>query len=682
MIRFLNPQFLFALSLISIPIIIHLFNLRRFKRVLFTNVKFLQELKEETTRLSKIKHLLVLASRILAITFLVLAFAQPIIPLANNSNSKAEKVVSVYIDNSFSMDAITKEGSLLEVAKKKAREITLAFSPSTRFQIITDDFESVHQRLLSRDEMLIEIDRVKSSPLSKPFSEVILRQQEALSQEPNKSKQYFYISDLQKTSIDFTNLKADSSQISIVGLPLQATPNVYIDSCWFETPVLQINKPINLQVKLNNQGNKDLDNIPIRLLINGTQRAVASLSLKAGESAITIMSFSVAQSGWQNTEVQISDLPITFDDKYFLAFEVKEKVNIINLEGNNNVGVYTDALFSRDSFFNFKPFDYTKVDYQELQTADIVLLSELPSFSSGLLDELNKFLNNGGNIVLFPDSGNDKSTYSSLLEGNAFTELNVGENKVEKIDLKHPLFSDVFDKSKRQDGNMDYPKVSKHFRLAGGSSNRINLMTLEGGDPFLSEIKKARGSLYVFSVPLSPGFSNLSRHALVVPLLYRMALLSLNQMQFSFVLGEANQIELDKIQMSADETFHLKNERLKTDLIPSHKVFPGGVFVNTNDIVREADVYNLENSGKLIASIAFNYNRKESAMNFYTVDEVKSKADESGMLNLTTFKPENVDLTKTLSQLSDGISLWKYCIVFVLLFLLIEILLLRFWKTK
>jgi len=681
-IRFLNPQFLFALSLISIPIIIHLFNLRRFKRVLFTNVKFLQELKEETTRLSKIKHLLVLASRILAITFLVLAFAQPIIPLANNSNSKAEKVVSVYIDNSFSMDAITKEGSLLEVAKKKAREITLAFSPSTRFQILTDDFQAVHQRLLSRDEMLIEIDRVKSSPLSKPFSEVILRQQEALSQEPNKSKQYFYISDLQKTSIDFTNLKADSSQISIVGLPLQATPNVYIDSCWFETPVLQINKPINLQVKLNNQGNKDLDNIPIRLLINGTQRAVASLSLKAGESAITIMSFSVAQSGWQNTEVQISDLPITFDDKYFLAFEVKEKVNIINLEGNNNVGVYTDALFSRDSFFNFKPFDYTKVDYQELQTADIVLLSELPSFSSGLLDELNKFLNNGGNIVLFPDSGNDKSTYSSLLEGNAFTELNVGENKVEKIDLKHPLFSDVFDKSKRQDGNMDYPKVSKHFRLAGGSSNRINLMTLEGGDPFLSEIKKARGSLYIFSVPLSPGFSNLSRHALVVPLLYRMALLSLNQMQFSFVLGEANQIELDKIQMSADETFHLKNERLKTDLIPSHKVFPGGVFVNTNDIVREADVYNLENSGKLIASIAFNYNRKESAMNFFTVDEVKSKADESGMLNLTTFKPENVDLTKTLSQLSDGISLWKYCIVFVLLFLLIEILLLRFWKTK
>jgi len=681
-IRFLNPQFLFALSLISIPIIIHLFNLRRFKRVLFTNVKFLQELKEETTRLSKIKHLLVLASRILAITFLVLAFAQPIIPLATTSNSKAEKVVSVYIDNSFSMDAITKEGSLLDVAKKKAREITLAFSPSTRFQILTDDFEAVHQRLLSRDEMLIEIDRVKSSPLSKPFSEVFLRQQEALSQEQNKSKQYFYISDLQKTSVDFTNLKVDSSQISIVGLPLQSTPNVFIDSCWFETPVLQINKPINLQVKLNNQGDKDLDNIPIRLLINGTQRAVASISLKAGESAVTTMSFSVAQSGWQNTEVQISDLPITFDDKYFLAFEVKEKVNIVNLEGNKNVGVYTDALFSRDSFFNFKPFDYTKVDYQELQTADIVLLSELPSFSSGLLDELNKFLNNGGNIVLFPDSGNDKSTYSTLLDGNAFAEINVGENKVEKIDLKHPLFSDVFDKSKRQDGNMDYPKVSKHFKLAGGSSNRINLMTLEGGDPFLSEIKKARGSLYVFSVPLSPGFSNLSRHALVVPLLYRMALLSLNQMQFSFVLGEASQIELDKIQMSADETFHLKNERLKTDLIPSHKVFPGGVFVNTNDIVREADIYSLENSGKLIASIAFNYNRKESAMDFYTVDEIKSKADESGMLNLTTFKPENVDLTKTLSQLSDGISLWKYCIVFVLLFLLIEILLLRFWKTK
>src|SRR5688572_21984613 len=179
-ISFVYPAFLFALALITIPIIIHLFNFRRFRKVYFTNVRFLRELKEETTSRSRLKHLLVLFSRILAVSFLVLAFAQPYIPVEQGNKIVSDRAVSVFIDNSFSMEAVTREGSLLDVAKNKAREIAAAYKQSYRFQLLTNDFDPVHQRLISREEFIDQLELVRISPSSRQLSEVISRQKDAL----------------------------------------------------------------------------------------------------------------------------------------------------------------------------------------------------------------------------------------------------------------------------------------------------------------------------------------------------------------------------------------------------------------------------------------------------------------------------------------------------------------------
>src|ERR1700685_3871109 len=99
--QFLHPGFLWALTALAVPIIVHLFNFRRYKTVYFSNVKFLRELKEETSSRSRLKHWLVLASRLLAVAFLVMAFAQPFIPNKHNKFGGGKKYVSIYIDNSF-----------------------------------------------------------------------------------------------------------------------------------------------------------------------------------------------------------------------------------------------------------------------------------------------------------------------------------------------------------------------------------------------------------------------------------------------------------------------------------------------------------------------------------------------------------------------------------------------------
>lgn len=681
MIRFLAPSFLFALTLIAIPILIHLFNFRRFKKAYFTNVRFLQELKEETTRVSKLKHLLVLLSRILAVIFLVLAFAQPIIPVSIGGTVRGTRVVSIYIDNSFSMESITREGTLLDVAKKKAKEIAMAYPPVTRFQLLTNDFEAVHQRLVSRDEFLDEAEHVKISPVSRNLSDVVIRQKEALHQASENSQCSFLISDFQTGTSDIANIKADSSlQLNLVALPVQPTSNIYIDSCWLSSPVVQLNRPVSLTVKLRNSGDKDVENVPIRLLINGTQRAVASAAIGAGQSVETNISFSITTAGWQQTEIKITDHPITFDDNYFLAFNVREQLNVLSIDGHSG-SPYLKALFGNDPYFKFSSVGVSQVDYSKLNNQDLIIINEVADFSSGLNAEITKYTERGGSIIWFPDSEANLTSYNNFLTGDAFSTAVNNIDKVERIDLQNPVFADVFETKNNSTDKVNYPVTTKHFPLSHNGNGRLVLMQLQGGDPFLSQYNRGKGKIYLFAVPLTPGFSNLARHAMIVPLLYKMALLSTRQPEIEYTLGKNAPITLEKETIGADETFHLIDSTSKVDIIPAHRVLPEGVQVNVGDQIPASGNYELKKGKDLAAVVAFNYDRKESELKYLSGDQIAQLSNGAHLTGLQFYTSNVNDLTKTLHQQAEGIALWKYCILLALLFLLIEILLLRFWKT-
>jgi len=233
--QFLHPGFLFALFAISIPIIVHLFNFRRYKTVYFSNVRFLREVQEETSSRSKLKHWLVLASRILALSFLVFAFAQPYIPSKRNHVAAGRKFVSIYIDNSFSMNAVSGGRSLFDKAKLAAKEMAGSYSADDEFQLLTNDFQGRHQRLVGKEEFMGMVDELEISPAVRNLSEITRRQKDALSRENSSSQVIYLLSDFQK---NMGALNIDSSvSYNLIPLAADAQENIYIDTCWFNEPV-------------------------------------------------------------------------------------------------------------------------------------------------------------------------------------------------------------------------------------------------------------------------------------------------------------------------------------------------------------------------------------------------------------------------------------------------------------
>lgn len=686
---FTYPAFLFALSAIAIPIIIHLFNFRKFKTVYFSNIRFLKEVKEETQAKSKLKHLLVLAARILAITFLVFAFAQPFIPVENKKVVVGDKVVSIFVDNSFSMDAINVNGTLLDDAKKRASEIVSAYKPTDRFQLLTNDFEGKHQRLVNKEEFIELLDEVKISPASHSLSEIVTRQMDVLQNKGNEIKVSFIVSDFQKSIVNIDKIKNDTA-INFNFVPLIAVQkdNVYIDTCWFETPVRQFNQIEKLHVRIKNVSDKVLENNSIKLFINEIQKTPASFNVDKESETEIILSFSSKETGLQHCRIELNDYPVTFDDTFYFSFEVAKNIPVLCINSSStdiekSESPYLNKLFGSDSLFVLKNSAENKLDYSSLSNNKLIVLNELKTITSGLAQELKRFMSNGGSVLVFPNPQSDLNSYREFLlaaNANYYEALDTINTKVDKVNLEHDIYKDVFDKKTFSATNLNLPIVSKHYRISKTTkSNEEYLLRLQNDDVFFSKYDVDKGKLYLSSVSLQPDFSNFGKHAIFVPTLYKIGIYSQSTQPLFYTIGTDEVIESANV-LTGENVFHIRNLKSDFDIIPEHKVMDAKTEILVHNQITNAGNYNLFAGKDLISGLSFNFNRKESDLNCFTSEELKEQLVDKNFNNFNILETGTQDLKQSLMEIEQGKKLWKLCIILALLFLAVEGLLLRFMK--
>lgn len=674
--EFVYPSFLYALAALAIPIIIHLFNFRRFKTLKFTNVRFLRDVKQQTKSRSTLKHLLVLLCRLIVIASLVLAFAQPYIPLNDESRAKGQQAVSIYLDNSFSMEAQASDGNLFNLAKNKAMRVLEAYGEGDKFQLLTNDFEGKHQRLVNKDVFMNYLQEVELSPRSKDISQVISRQKDLLKEHDPASQQYFLISDLQKSSFDIENLSADSSNFNVLPVQTDIPSNLYIDSIWFESPIRKAGSPVKLMVQITNKGDREIKDVPINLNINGTPKTPLSFSIAANENKLLEMSYTSNKVGFQNGKLSLKDYPVTFDDDFYFSYEQAENISILHIY-DEKPSWSIAALFEEDDFFQYSTSNYKQLNYSGLADHQFLVLDELREFPTGLSSELGKFVRNGGSLIVFPAKEINENSYRNAMTSlgiESYGDKRKQEIKVSKINLKSDIYQNVFDEVPR---NVNLPILNSYYRLSSySSSNKENILALQNGDSYLNLYKMGEGKVYLFASSLSEEQSNLTSHAIFVPTLYNMALLSQAKQELFYFL-DRDIINIAGLK-TEEEPFHLIGDEV--DIIPEQRTLNAKLQLKFHNEVSSAGFYKLMQDKNQLASIAFNYNRQESDLEFYEPEGLKIVAEESGLSSFNILSQSNESLSKTLKNINQGISLWKYFIVLALVFLGFEILFLRILK--
>lgn len=681
---FVYPAFLWALAAVTIPIIIHLFNFRRYKKVYFTNVKFLKELQHQSKSKSRLREILVLIARCLAIACLVLAFCQPVLfdkdTVITNTGAKA---VSIYIDNSFSMENVNKQGPLLEIAKNKAKEIIKAFGNGDKFQIITNDFEGKHQRFNSKEDAINVIDEVKISSATRLYSDVLKRQTEFLRSSNLADQKIYALGDAQETTFNLNEIQNDTAvKVTLVPLKANEVNNIYIDTCWFETPLQQKGFIQKLHANIVNYGNANLEIGSAKLFLNKQQIAISSFSVEANSKKEIQFTFECKKEGVNYGSIKIEDFPITFDDELFFAFNSKVNVSVCLINGKEQTQDNAIAtLFKTDSLFKLNSFSEQAIDFGAFKTSDVVILNQLAELSSGLMAEVIKFNNTGGSVVFIPAQNANIPSYNqalTMLQMPNLVALDSSKLKVDKIELASKFYAGVFEKISDR---LNLPLVTNHFKLARTNNMDFEtILMLQNSDALFGLSRKDNALVYLFSVPLNEKCTNFPKHALFVPTFYQICFNSLKSVPLSYQASSNVVINIKNDIASADQPPHIKQVGGLLDVIPESRALNNSIALYTQRQINLPGFFEVQRNNTLLLPLAFNYSRKESNLKCLDAEQLKKIIDDNAFKNIQLIEDASIDITGQIQQGAEGKKLWKIFIILTLLFIGIEIALLRFLK--
>lgn len=640
--QFKHPEILYFLLLLVIPILVHLFQLRRFKKEYFTNVKLLKELQIQTRKSSKIKKWLLLATRLLLLTCLILAFAQPFFDAKDNTNKGNELII--LLDNSFSMQAKGTKGELL---KRSIQELLEELPENQQFSLLTNsevfwdtDIKSIQK----------ELQNLKYSAM--PFQlDYLINQVET--KKKNTKKDYVIITDAVQSESKKASDLVENNIVYFIQPDAQNKTNISIDKVVISQVLDQF-----YELKITLQAFGETENeVPLSVFSNN--KAVAKTMAKF-ENQKTKILITIPKNDFHGI-ISIEDNSLSYDNDYFLSISKPEKANIIAI-GNSDKNNFLSRIFTTDEF-NFKSTELATLDYNQIENQEAIVLNELEDLPVALGTTLKSFYEKGGNIVLIPNAKNTPSQLNAFVKnfgGLNYTQLSASTKQITKINFSHPLFQTVFEKKVT---NFQYPNVKESFGLSGIT----NILQYEDNAVFVGSTTNRLGTFYAFSAPINKQNSNFQNAPLIVPTLYNMGQNQGKTGINAYTIGENENLILETI-LAKDEVVSIEKEGYS--FIPMQQILNTKCKLSFGDYPEEAGNFDVIKANNSLKKISFNYPRTES-----------------DLTQITTANFENFTKVNNIATVLNDIAsertsneIWKWFIIATLLLLLTELLIQKFVK--
>lgn len=618
----LYPQFLYGLIAIAIPVFIHLFNLRRHKTVYFSNTANLRAVQKKTKSTSQLRHLLTLLSRILFIIALTLAFAQPYFKGDETSLKSTGKKVSVFTDNSLSMDVPTPEGTPLSRAVQNTFAVLEDLNPRDEVQFLTHDFSGRDELLLNAVDVKAQVENIEVSPDSKTFSEIIELTELGLSKSDSADFYRFIISDFQKSFWDVERIvKPVPGKTILIPVTSAQNPNLAVDSLWFSSPVRYPDVKDSINIRLINTSPTESAKTKIELFLNGNLQSVISAELTPGITD-TALYFNAKKTGAYHGEVRIEDAAASFDNRLFFTFQVPVSYRVVEITDEITKSASpVERVYQGDGFFHFKRQTPAEFDFANIRNLNLIVVNELQTATSGFWSELASFINDGGHVMFIPGDKNEElnNLFLNRLRVGSFSNPDTASGEVAEVEYEHELFRGVFESVPE---NALLPGYSRFFPFNSSGQSYLPVLKNKQGRSVLSELNPGNGKLYLWSVNLSN--SEIAANTLWLPILYRAVFLSESQSALYHVIGKHSTVHIGSFEGKKSDVQVVSpgdQQRFKPE------VFTVGneVKIDVHGQIKTPGVYKVQNeTGDLLSYVAFNFSSAESYFEFAQEDELRA----------------------------------------------------------
>jgi hypothetical protein len=678
--EFVHPERLWLLFLVLIPILIHLFHFRKRKTLFFSSLRFIQYLEKQEQSARKLKHYLILATRILALSSLILAFANPFIPTSTSQKSGKNAVI-IYLDNSFSMTALGAEGTILSEGRELAKRVLTQIKPNTNVLICSNHLNSQEQFFVTKAEALRYLDQLEPFALSRSLDEILdwqtqqIKQHEALVG-PLSTVQRFLISDFQSQNAQLKNQEpAPQDPFYLYKLSAQKPNNVFIDSIWFGNPTQQYDANQELFARISHSGTNAENNLELNLELGKTKR---TMFLKIGNNQSKVVSFPFTEKnkGAVKGNMSITDAQIHFDDTWNFAYEVAAATRICLIQ-NETASKRVAAAYAVEPRYQVTQLEPGAVNSEKLTASDLIVLNGLDDIPTGLRPDLIEAVANGHKLLIIPGAKIATQSYNPLLEALQLPQLGAITTsglQLQKIAYDDPFFKGVFEKQLQR---LQTPIVSKHYDVKGQrQSVAIPLLTLRSGQAlFLS----ARQNAFLFTASLDPSFGSLAQQTLFPTILLRCGEFAAQRYPLHAIIGQDAQVG---IRAQAPGDLPIKMNTKDFEFIPQIRKMEGLIQINLSGPSAleklKAGIYQLL-APEPIGQLALNYPRTESRLNYLNSQDLQDLFASNGIKNCK-FNSIKDGQSLAALQIDQVAYYWRVLLLLSLLFLLLELALLKWWK--
>lgn len=634
--QFKNPEVLYFLFALVLPILVHLFQLKRFKVQEFTNVAFLKEISLQTRKSSQLKKWLLLVCRLFLLATVIFAFAAPYFPAKQQNLANNELVIA--LDNSFSMQAKGENGPLLAHA---IQEILENFPKNKTFSVLTND-----QAFWDIDIETAQTDLQNISYTTEAFQ--LKNIQNKIN---NKFQKNAYdlvvISDGQWDKKD--SVSTNASQQFLYKKTLVSKQNVAIENVSLNSEKDNFNE---LLIQLNGYGIKDSTAVILSVLENDKVYSKSKIFIKSQEKQIAV---NLPKQNF-NGKVLIDDPHLIYDNEFYFNITAQNQTNV-GIIGKKNTDI--EKIFPKKN---------TDIQYlnstQELSDYQTIIVSEVQNDLENLGTKLKKAFDHGTQVIYIPNNSlsvNDHNSFFKHFGNLKYARINESKNSITNIHHTHPVYKNVFAK---QPENFEYPTTTKNYIING---NLSPILSYSNQEAFAGNITNGIANLYVFASSLNNLDTNILQAPIIVPTLYNMAISNQHNQMQNFYLA-SNDFMLVPAITNNSEPLTLQNNQVTG--IPLQQPIGNKTKVFFTEFPTQAGNYNIQQNNKTQATASLNYMRTESDL---------SLSDADLFNNFVNVK----SIDEVLTQIDSnrlGRELWSYFLLTTLLFLILELLIQKFVK--